>query len=42
VWQAMPVIKNWDHIDFSGGMRIGGVRGIEAFYLELARMLESL
>ncbi|MCL2507635.1 MAG: hypothetical protein FWF05_00520 [Oscillospiraceae bacterium] len=42
VWQVMPVVKDWDHIDFGGGIRLGGAGGVMEFYLELTRMLEKL
>jgi len=42
VWQVMPVVANWDHYDFVGGFRLGGTKGVKAFYLALAQMLEGL
>ena len=42
VWQVMPVIDVYDHMDFAGGLqRLGGAPGIREFYLSLARMLEG-
>jgi len=41
-WQVMPVVKNWDHYDFVGGFRVGGTKGVKAFYLSMARMLDQL
>jgi triacylglycerol lipase len=43
VWQVMPAIENWDHIDFIGGFsKIGGADGVKDFYLDLAAMLDEL
>jgi len=43
VWQVMPVIEEYDHMDFAGGLqRFGGAPGIRAFYLALAQMLEGI
>ncbi|MCL2107375.1 MAG: hypothetical protein FWH26_10025 [Oscillospiraceae bacterium] len=42
VWQVMPVVTDWDHIDFGGGLRFGGAAGVMEFYLALAGMLEGL
>jgi len=43
VWQVMPLIEEYDHMDFVGGMRqLGGTPGIQEFYLELANMLEMV
>jgi triacylglycerol lipase len=41
VWQVMPLLTNWDHIDFGGGMqRAGGTEGIKEFYLAHLQILE--
>ena len=43
VWQVMPVIEEYDHMDFAGGLkRFGGAPGIREFYLALAQMLEGI
>ena len=42
VWQVMPLAANWDHIDWGGGIRLGGAQGVMEFYLELAEMLAGL
>ncbi|MDR0531849.1 MAG: hypothetical protein LBG83_07290 [Oscillospiraceae bacterium] len=43
VWQVMPLIENWDHMDFGGGMqKRGGTPGIKEFYLRHLRLLERL
>ncbi|MCL2023236.1 MAG: hypothetical protein FWG82_02570 [Oscillospiraceae bacterium] len=43
MWQVMPTITNWDHIDFAGGLqKVCGAEGIREFYLNLAQLLEKL
>jgi triacylglycerol lipase len=43
VWQVMPTLTGFDHVDFAGGMqRPGGVEGYEAFYLGIVEILEKL
>ena len=42
IWQVMPVIAGWDHLDFCGGMRPGGTKGVKEFYHGLAQMLGAL
>jgi len=43
VWQVMPMVTGFDHVDFAGGMqRRGGVEGYEAFYVNIVEMIEKL
>jgi triacylglycerol lipase len=43
VWQVMPVITNFDHNDFAGGMQqLGGPEGFKELYYGIAEMLEGL
>lgn len=43
VWQVMPLVTNFDHVDFAGGMqKLGGPEGFEEFYYGIAQMLEGL
>jgi len=43
VWQVMPTVTGFDHVDFAGGMqKLGGVEGYEAFMLGIAEMLEGI
>ncbi|MCL2512300.1 MAG: hypothetical protein FWF08_00240 [Oscillospiraceae bacterium] len=41
-WQVMPLLEDYDHLDFAGGMKIGGTPGIKDFYLNIAQILESI
>ena len=42
-WQMMPIVTNFDHVDFAGGMqKRGGPEGYKEFYYNLAEMLEGL
>jgi len=43
VWQVMPVITNFDHVDFGGGFqKKGGPDGFWDLHLGIAEMLEGL
>jgi len=43
VWQIMPVITNFDHVDFGGGFQHkGGPAGFWELYYGIAEMLERL
>ena len=42
VWQVMPTVTNFDHVDFAGGFTPGGVEGVNEFYVGIAEMLEGL
>jgi len=43
VWQVMPLITNFDHVDFSGGMqKLGGPEGFKELYYGIAEMLEGI
>ena len=42
VWQVMPTIMGWDHVDFGGGFTLGGVDGYKDFIFGIAKMLEGL
>ena len=43
IWQLMPLLTNYDHMDFGGGMQnAGGVEGIKEFYVALAQMIADL
>jgi len=43
IWQVMPLLDQYDHMDFTGGMRqLGGTPGIRDFYLGLAALLEQV
>ena len=42
VWQVMPVVTNFDHIDFGGSMQKGGADGFLEFHLNIAKMIEKL
>jgi len=43
VWQVMPTLSGFDHVDFAGGMqRLGGVEGYEAFFLGIVEILETI
>jgi len=42
VWQVMPVIEEYDHMDFAGGLHLGGAPGIKEFYLSVAQLLEGI
>ena len=42
-WQVMPVITNFDHVDFGGSMqKKGGADGFLDFHLNIAKMIEEL
>ena len=41
VWQVMPMVE-YDHIDFWGGLRIGGAPGYHAFCLAHMAILEQI
>ncbi|MCL2300082.1 MAG: alpha/beta fold hydrolase [Firmicutes bacterium] len=42
VWQVMPTVKGYDHVDFGGGFTPGGVEGYKEFIFGIAKMLEGL
>ena len=43
VWQVMPTIMNYDHVDFGGGFQVkGGPEGFWELYFGIAEMLEQL
>ena len=42
VWQVMPTVMGWDHVDFGGGFTLGGVDGYREFMLGIAEMLEGI
>jgi len=42
VWQVMPTVAGWDHVDFGGGFTPGGVAGYKEFMLGIAEMIEGL
>ena len=43
IWQVMPIIENFDHVDFAGGMqKLGGPEGYMAFYRGVAALIEKL
>ena len=43
VWQVMPTITNFDHVDFGGGFQVkGGPEGFWELHYGIAEMLEKL
>ena len=42
VWQVMPMIDHYDHLDFWGGLRLGGAPGYDEFCLAHAAILERI
>jgi len=43
VWQVMPLITNFDHGDYAGGMKkLGGPEGYKEFYCGITELLEKI
>ena len=43
VWQVMPTLSGFDHVDFAGGMQQkGGVDGYEDFFMGVVGIIEGL